>query len=290
VNIVVLGAEGQVGKAFTVAVRAAGHVVRPCGRRDADVTDLSAIVPLLDNTDIAVNCAAYNDVDRAEAEPEIAAAVNHHAPARLAAACADTGTAFVHFSTDYVFDGAQRRPYVEDDLARPDCVYGRTKLAGERAVALALPRHFVIRPAWIFGGDRGFTATILKRALTNGSVRAAVDQVGTPTNATWLAQTLVGLLPRMTRPDFPWGIYHLTGQPPVTRYDFAQALIKAAGLSVIVEPASLDSFGGVARRPSYSALDCTRAHARLGIDPVPWADGLSAAANQIVRQLRRGGA
>jgi dTDP-4-dehydrorhamnose reductase len=237
---------------------AAGSDVLALSRQELDVTDAAAVREALTGADVAINCAAYTDVDGAESEPEQAMRVNRDG-ARNVAAAADR---VLYVSTDYVFDGTKRSPYVESDLTGPLQSYGRSKLAGEQATAAANPRHFVVRSSWLFGaGGRNFVETMLG---LEGPIRVVDDQVGCPTFTGHLAEALV----RLGATD-DYGVHHVAAAGSCSWFEFAREIFSQAGVERELAPCGTDEFPRPARRPAYSVLGSQRG-ARLP----NWREGL----------------
>ncbi len=227
--------------------------------------------------DVVLHTAAYTDVDGAEADPGTAQAVNVDGTRNVVAAMRGTHTALVYFSTDYVFDGEKRTPYLESDAPDPLGVYGRTKLEGERTV-LEWPHGIVIRTSWLFSATgRNFVKAILAaaggRARAGEPLRVVDDQVGSPTFAGHLAAAVDEALRMGVGP----GIYHMAGSGYCSWYEFAREVVALAGLDVDVEPITTAELGRPAPRPAFSALASER--------PVPrlphWVDGVAAALEQL---------
>jgi dTDP-4-dehydrorhamnose reductase len=217
--------------------------------------------------DWVVNCAAYTQVDRAEAEPETAQRVNAMGPANLAHAARQAGARLLQISTDYVFDGRAARPYREDDPVGPLNVYGRTKLAGEQAVRDILPQtHLIVRTQWLFGeGGPNFVATILRLARERPELKVVNDQHGRPTYARDLAGALWKLIACDAR-----GTVHCANEGVATWFEVAKAAIENAGLHATVVPCSTAEMPRPARRPQFSVLDCTRYEGIVGSPLRPW--------------------
>ena len=229
----------------------AGHETFALDRAALDVTDAAAVERLFAELrpDLAINCAAWTDVDGAESAEQQALKLNADAARNVAAAAAAVGAAVVLPSTDYVFDGTAVRPYVESDPTNPQSAYGRTKLVGEHEAAAANPRHFVVRTSWLFGtGGRNFVDTMLGLA-PRGEVRVVHDQFGSPTYTAHLAD---GLLRLAATEDY--GIHHMTGDGHCSWYEFAREIFARAGIACEVTPVTTAEFPRPAPRPAYSVL------------------------------------
>jgi dTDP-4-dehydrorhamnose reductase len=268
VKVLISGAGGMLGQDLRRLAAPAGHEVVALDRAALDVTDADAVRDAVGRLrpDVVVNCAAWTDVDGAETAETDALKLNGEAAGSVAAAAADVGAAVVLPSTDYVFDGAAERPYVESDPANPLSAYGRTKLAGELASLDANPRCFVVRTSWLFGtGGRNFVETMLGLA-ERGELRVVDDQVGSPTYTAHLADALL----RLAATD-AYGIHHIAGDGHCSWFDFARAIFDRAGIPCEVTPVSSDEFPRPAPRPAYSVLGTERlAPIRLP----DWRDGL----------------
>jgi dTDP-4-dehydrorhamnose reductase len=258
--IVVTGAAGMLGQDV---VSAAGDGVVALSRADLDVTDAGAAREALDGADVVINCAAWTDVDGAEEHAEEALAVNREGARNVAAAARRV----VYVSTDYVFDGAKRAPYVESDPTAPLQSYGRSKLAGELATAEENPRHFIVRSSWLFGAGGGnFVETMLRLGRERDELRVVDDQVGCPTFTGHLAEAIVAL----ARTE-DYGIHHLAGAGACSWYQFAREIFDRSGVECQVEPCTTDEYPLPARRPAWSVLGSER-----GRSLPPWQEGLDA--------------
>jgi dTDP-4-dehydrorhamnose reductase len=255
-----------------------GHELAALPRAQLDITDPEALAAALAEIrpDAAINCAAWTDVDGAEAHVEQAHAVNSNGAGNLARAAAAAGVPLVHVSSDYVFDGRPRldssgrpRPYLESDPPHPLSAYGQTKLAGEHEVLGVSPRHTVVRSSWLFGVDGpNFVETMLRLAGERESVQVVTDQVGCPSWTGHLAPALVGLLERGVT-----GLCHLAGAGAVSWNGFAREIFRQAESDCRVEPASTEQMARPAPRPEYSALESERDDL---LPLPPWQDGLAA--------------
>jgi len=277
VKVLLAGGAGMLGQDLARAADRAGHEALALGHGELDVTDERALRAALARIepDAIVNCAAFTDVDGAESQPELALAVNRDGAHNLAQAAAEAGVPLVHVSTDYVFDGiaprgrdGRPRAYLESDPTGPRTAYGESKLAGEREVLAASPRHTVVRTAWLFGvGGRNFAATMLSLAGERDSIKVVDDQIGCPTWAGHLAPALLGLLERGVT-----GLVHQAGTGAVSWNGFAREIFRQAELGCAVEPASTAEMARPAPRPAWSALESERDDV-LALPP--WQDGLA---------------
>ncbi len=260
----------MLGHAVAAAAREGGHDVRALVRHELDIADGEAVERSVGDhcPETVINCAAYTDVDGAQDDFAMAQAVNGEGPGHLARAAAAVGALIIHVSTDYVFDGSKREPWVESDRVGPLGVYGATKLGGEVAVATANPRHAIVRTAWLFGaGGRNFVDTMLGVGAQRDEVAVVTDQLGSPT---WTGHLASGLVELAERGD-DTGVHHVAGGGACSWYDLAAEAFKRAGVDCRVQPTTSDQFQRPAPRPAYSVLGTERS------DPVwlpPWQDGL----------------
>ena len=248
----------MLGQAVATAATRLGHDVVALSRAELDITDADHVRRVVAAAEprAVVNCAAWTDVDGAESDPATAEAVNCTGAAIVAEAAAEVGAAIVHVSTDYVFDGSKREPWLESDPTGPLGVYGESKLAGERAVAQANPAHAIARTAWLFGaGGKNFVDTMLALGAQREEVSVVCDQIGCPTWTGHLGGALVQLA---ERPDAT-GIHHLTAAGSCSWNELAREVFDRAGIDCRVLPASTDEFPRPAQRPAYSVLGCGRA-------------------------------
>ena len=241
-----------------------------------------------------VNAAAYTAVDKAESEPQAAHRINALAPGILAEEATRAGAVLLHYSTDYVFDGASQRPWLETDDTCPLNEYGRSKLAGEQAV-LNAGKHFVLRTSWLYGaGGRNFARTILTRWLSGAPLRVVDDQVGSPTSTRSLAEASAQLLAAAFEHGAPWlperaGVYHATAAGSVSWFGFAREIVKVCAryhetgqdTGMSITPVSSGEFPAPAARPAYSVLDGARLASVLGAPQPTWQAQLS----EIARDL-----
>jgi dTDP-4-dehydrorhamnose reductase len=271
----VTGAAGMLGRDLTNLLAARGEEVTALGHGDLDITDAASVTAALDKhrPSVVVNCAAWTAVDDAEAREDAALRLNGDGPANLAAACAPTGAILVQPSTDYVFDGHASSPYAEDAPTGPRSAYGRTKLAGERAVLEALPDSgYVLRTAWLYGEHgNSFVRTMIRLARKGNPVDVVTDQAGQPT---WTADLAAQILTLATS-GAPAGVYHGTSSGETTWFGLAQEVFGLQGAGAgLVRPTTSEAFRRPAPRPPYSVLGHDAWHA-AGIAPIGhWRDSI----------------
>jgi dTDP-4-dehydrorhamnose reductase len=284
----VTGAGGMLGQDLVLRLRRSGADVIALDRGHLDITDRAATAAALAQArpGVVVNCAGWNAVDDAEAKEDQALAVNGGGPAHLAAACAGLGARLIQPSTDYVFSGTASAPYGEADEPAPQTAYGRTKLAGERAVLAAMPDGgYVLRTAWLFGAHGpSFVTAMVRAEATRDTVAVVDDQHGQPT---WTAD-LAGQIQLLAHSAAPPGIYHASSSGQTTWFGLARAIFELLGADPDrVTPTSTDALARPARRPGYSVLS----HARwisAGLPPPPgWQHALRRAFPEIVAAERR---
>lgn len=270
-RILITGAAGMLGTELVLAARSAGIETLAFDRAELDVTDEAAIEARLAHArpEVVINCAAWTDVELAEAAEEAALAVNGRGAGNVARAAAAIGSWTVHLSTDYVFDGAKLEPYVESDAPAPLSAYGRSKYAGELQVAGAAPdAHTIVRTSWLFGAaGRCFPNRILRLAAHRRELRIVDDQIGSPTYTGHLARALLEL----SRKRRVVGTVHVAGGGQCSWCGLAQAVVQTAGLRCEVRPGATADFRSPVRRPPYSVLHSERpsapklAHWREGL-------------------------
>jgi dTDP-4-dehydrorhamnose reductase len=273
VRLAITGAAGMLGQALLTAGKAAGHEVLAFRRADLDITDGAAVAHALRDArpDVVANSAAWTDVDGAERDEPGALAVNGAGAGNVARAAAACGAWTIHVSSDYVFDGRKGSPYVESDPVAPLSAYGRSKLAGERAVADAAPeRHTIVRSSWLFGpGGPCFPATILRLANEREELKVVDDQIGCPTFTGHLAEALVDLAARAERPA---GIVHVAAGGMCSWFEFAREIVARAGAKCEVKPCTTAEMPRPATRPAYSVLRSERGGEAPGLPA--WPEGL----------------
>ena len=288
-RLLVFGTTGQVARELARAATARGTGLTALGRAEVDLADpvACAAAVMAAEADAIVNTAAYTAVDRAEDEPDIAHAVNAAAPGAMAEAAAARGLPFLHVSTDYVFDGTPGRPWLEDDPTGPLGAYGRSKLAGERAVAAAGGPHAVLRTSWVFSAHgSNFVKTMLRVGAERDTLRVVDDQVGGPTPARAIAEALFAIAEAFAGGRGRTGVFHFAGAPDIRWAGFARAIFalhaERTGVRIPeIVPIPTADYPTPAWRPLNSALDCTRIREAYGIERPDWRAGLAAVLEEL---------
>ncbi len=303
-KILLLGANGQVGFELARSLAPLGELV--CATRSgtlaggapcltADLAESASLASALDSTraDVIVNAAAYTAVDRAEDESVLAQRINAQALAEIGAHAASHNALAVHYSTDYVFDGAGSRPYRENDATAPLGVYGRSKRDGENALRASGCDHLILRTAWVYAArGHNFLHTMLRLARERDDLRVVGDQRGAPTTARLVAAATTLALGRLLarragEREKLLGTYHLCAAGQCTWFDFAGAIFAralAAGLiarAPRLVPISTTEYPTRARRPAYSALDCSKIRDAFGLHLPDWRNGLDAVIGEL---------
>jgi dTDP-4-dehydrorhamnose reductase len=294
-RILLIGNQGQLGWELERALAMLGSV-RAVDLPQIDLAQPASLRRLVGEMrpEVVVNAAAYTAVDRAESEENLAQRINGEAPGILASEAARLGAALIHYSTDYVFDGRKTIPYTEDDTPRPLNAYGRTKLAGERAVEAAGGAYLILRTSWVYSlRGAGFVAKVLGWARTQSEVRVAEDEVSSPTWARMLAQATAQILaaagslvvPRIKERR---GVYHLAGAGSASRLEWAREILACDSHSEDqktkdIQPALRRDFTPAAERPAYSVLACERAEETWGVRFPPWREALRLAMGERER-------
>ncbi|MCE9641170.1 MAG: dTDP-4-dehydrorhamnose reductase [Betaproteobacteria bacterium] len=280
-RILLTGKTGQVGGELITALAPLGEVMA-CDRDALDLADPAAMVATVRKLrpDIIVNAAAYTAVDRAEAEPALAIAVNGTAPGILAAEALRLNALLVHYSTDYVFDGTKRGSYSEDDAPAPLNVYGRTKLAGERAVQTSGARHLILRTSWVYGArGNNFLITMSRLAAERDELKVVDDQIGAPTWCRDIATATGVILARLQDKDGARnGIYNLSAQGSTSWHGFAAEILAhaAAKPKARLLPIPTSAYPSAAARPLNSVLSHDKVKNTFGIDLPDWRASLAA--------------
>ena len=276
----ITGANGQVGEALTRL--APSHNIQGFATNSEilDITDGLRVAQIMRQVepDIVINAAAYTAVDLAEKEKDRALAVNCEGPRHLARACAMQNIPLLHISTDYIFAGNGTSPFKETDDPTPQNVYGETKLAGERAIRAVLPRHIILRTAWVYSlTGKNFLKTMLRLGFDKGAVSVVDDQHGTPSFADDIAEALLLIANKISTDSKPaYGTYHYTGAGRTTWHGFAREIFamvqQETGKEITLTPTTSDAFPTPARRPAWSVLNCQKIEKTFAITPKNWQD------------------
>jgi dTDP-4-dehydrorhamnose reductase len=285
-RILLLGRQGQLGWELRRALGPLGDVVA-LDYPDIDFLQVDALRQKVLDLDprVIVNAAAYTAVDRAESEPEKAALVNAVAPGVLAETASAIGALFIHYSTDYIFDGEKGSAYVESDRPNPLNVYGQTKLDGELAVQQAGGAYLILRTSWVYSMRQGgFVTKVLQWARKQTVLRMVTDQIGSPTWARELAEASALVLGRAGYDPYGWmverrGVYHLAGRGAASRFEWAKEIIRlnphpSEQVLQQLQPALTSEFSTPARRPLHSGLDCTRFESTFNLRLPDWQTAL----------------
>lgn len=270
-RLLVFGRTGQVATELARAVPDAVFL----GRDQADLMDPAACAVAVKDCDAVINAAAWTAVDKAESEEAAATVVNGEAPAAMARACAALGVPFLHVSTDYVFDGAEERPFLPGDPTGPLGAYGRSKLAGEIGVRAAGGNAAILRTSWVVSAHgANFVKTMLRLGRERDSLNVVADQVGGPTPAAAIAAALV-TMSRAMAAGHPGGTYHFSGAPDVSWATFAREIMAQAGLACVVNDIPTSAYPTPAKRPANSRMDCSSLERDFGIARPDWKAGLT---------------
>lgn len=265
-NVVVTGADGQVGSLIRVKANAYPFKICALNREALDITSPQSILDAIDKYKprLIINCAAYTAVEQAEKNKRQALHVNDYAVQLLGKACLQADIPLFHISTDYVFDGAKRDPYNEEDEAVPQNSYGASKLAGEKSLQQILERHLIIRTSWVFSEiGNNFVKTMLRLSAQNNRIKVVSDQISAPTSAHSLAEILLTLAHKFIQEgELKWGVYHYANYPYCSWFDFAKEIFDQAtkknliAVEPTVDPVSSEQFASLVKRPQFSRLDC----------------------------------
>lgn len=290
-RITVTGQSGQVVRAMLERAPA-GVSVTALGRPELDLEKLESIAPAIaaSRPDIVVNAAAFTAVDLAESEEETAQLVNGMGAGEVAKVAAALGFPIIQISTDYVFDGALTRPYRESDPVSPISAYGRSKLAGEQAVASATPDHAILRTAWVYSPfGKNFVKTMLRLAETRDSVGVVSDQLGCPTSALDIADAVFAVARNLlARPDDAGlrGVFHMSARGEASWADVAEAIFaeraRLGGSAVQVDRIATSAYPTPARRPANSRLDCARLQQIHGVTLPDWLGSLQPCVQRLL--------
>jgi dTDP-4-dehydrorhamnose reductase len=278
--ILVTGASGQLGQAIQfIASSYADCKFIFASSQDLDISNQEDVNHFFDTNkiDFCINAAAYTAVDKAESEAEKAQAINVVGPKNLAIACKNSKVKLIHISTDFVFDGSSKKPYLETDATNPLGIYGKTKLEGEQAVAANMNEFFIIRTSWVYSQfGNNFMKTMLRLASERDSLSIVSDQIGSPTNAVDLAKAIIQIITKTQypTPNTLYGIYNFSNEGIASWYDFAVEIFRINNVVIDVNPIATEAFPTPARRPKYSLLDKWKIKNTFGIEINTWQESL----------------
>lgn len=290
-RILVAGAQGQLGRELLRQGLNSEFELIPTDLAEMDIAAADHVgeAVALFHPFVVINAAAYTQVDKAETQPQLAYRVNAEGPATLAGVCKSAGVALIHISTDYVFSGEKNTPYTESDPVSPTGVYARSKAAGEDRVRSLLARHIILRSAWLYGVfGHNFVNTMLQLGREKKVVSVVSDQFGSPTSAADLARAILKIASHIYRdPAVAWGTYHYCGKGVASWYEFAEEIFRLAEdyhllNRPVVRAISTEQYPTPAKRPRFSALDCSRIGQAFGIFPQPWPESLDVVIKRIV--------
>ena len=292
-KLFVTGAQGQVARSLVKAAGDQDMQIMALGRPDLDLTVPDSIKRALDKyqPDLVVNAAAYTAVDRAEEEGEAATALNQKGAGVLALLCNQRGIPFIHLSTDYVYDGSKKSPYVEEDPTAPLGIYGRSKLAGEKAVIAATRQHIILRTAWVYSPfGQNFVKTMLRLAGTRDEFGVVKDQIGSPTYAPHLACAILDIARQLKSNDQEdrWGIYHAAGSGETSWHGMALEIFKqAVGYGTPcpkLNAIPTRDYPTPAKRPANSRLDCAKLTKNFSIKLPDWKSGVKSCVTSLLAE------
>jgi len=270
-KLLVTGSGGMLGQSLVPCLRARGHEVSGLPKEELDITNFQHVQNVLTKTkpELILHCGAYTKVDQAESEPALAFHINGYGTENLAVAGNALNIPILYVSSDYVFDGEQQFPYNTWDATRPLSIYGKSKLAGEKAVMRHLQRFYIVRTSWLYGPHgKNFVETILGLAQQKKPLRVVSDQVGTPTCTLSLSELIADLIETKR-----YGVYHATDEGVTNWYEFARAIV--ADYKVEVVPIETKDMPRPATRPKYSVMDKTTLINTIGREPIPWQESLN---------------
>ena len=279
----IIGCNGQLGHDMVSVFKTEGHLVQGIDIPDIDITNTSSVETALkqSNPDIIINCAAYTAVDDCENSKETAFSVNAEGIATIAQAAKSIDTPVVHFSTDYVFDGLKKSPYIESDTPNPHSVYGKSKLEGERELSRITDKHYIFRIAWLHGKHgNNFAKTIRRVAVqklkSNEPLKVVNDQFGTPTYTKSICKQILPVIATSN-----YGVYHCTNEGECTWFDFAKYITQSLNIDIEILPCTTAEFPRPAPRPPYSVLENNHLKS-LGLNNMPhWKEAFQAFIEEI---------
>lgn len=276
--VLVTGAYGQLGNELqAIASHFPSLQILFTGRNELDITDKNSVEKYFESNapQVAINCAAYTAVDKAESESEKAQLINVTATGYLADACRHLNIPFIHISTDFVYDGKKSQPYLETDAVNPLGVYAKTKLEGEQRALQKHKKTIVIRTSWVYSSfGNNFVKTMLRLGKEKPELRVVNDQTGSPTYARDLADTLLKIT-LLCEAINQYGIFHYSNEGAITWCEFAKTILELKGIETPVHPITTQEFPTPAQRPAYSVMSKEKIIKTFGIRPLPWKQSLA---------------
>lgn len=293
-RILLLGSSGRIGKEIVLANSLFGFNLIYPNSRQLNIIDSLLHPELLNiNPDLIINAAAFTDVDNAETNTEQAYNINKLGPQRIAKTCQELNIPIIHISTDYVFSGDKNSPYVEEDIAYPINVYGKSKFEGEKAVSTCCEKHIILRTSWIFGEDGGsFVKTILKLAAEKSLVNVVENEMSCPTTSLSTAYAVLEIAKQIKHGNKEWGVYHFCGSPGISRYAYALEMMEIAKLYTSaklgeIQAITSDLFPAKALRPHYSVMNTDKILGAFNILSNNWRSDLAKIIPFLMRNLDR---
>lgn len=288
-HLVVVGKNGQLGHAlFQLSQQISHFDWEFVGRDELDLLYPDSIATFFSNKNpqIIINAAAYTTVDKAETEIEAAYTVNAQSVGELAKIAHQKQAKFIHVSTDYVFDGKNRKPYLPDDDINPQNVYGKSKARGEQLALFHHPKSIIIRTSWVYGNyGKNFVHTMLRLMAEKEQISVVNDQIGSPTWVFQLAETIVAICQQIQQhTGHPHGVYHFCNSGEISWFDFATAIKDISKSSCIVNPIPTTSYPTPAKRAEYTVLNCQKIIKDFNINIMPWKEALTLCLQQYNTQ------
>jgi len=278
--VIVTGANGQLGQAIQLIAKNHSDINFVfCNSSQLDITNKENCHAVFHKIKpgFCINAAAYTAVDKAESEPDKANLINVVGAKNIAEICKEFDVKLIHISTDFVFDGCNRSPYKETDLPNPKGVYGQTKLDGEKTIQEVFSNYFIIRTSWVYSQfGNNFMKTMLRLASERDTISVVNDQIGTPTNAVDLAETIIKIiLSNIKKPTINnYGIYHFSNEGQCSWYGFAKEIFRVNNISINLQPIPTISYSTPTERPKYSVFDKTKIKTAFGVEVKHWKERL----------------
>lgn len=284
--VLVTGANGQLGQSIQFIANQYPNIqFIYTDYQELDITNFESCLTVFakHQPHFCINTAAYTAVDKAESESDKAHLINAVGPENLAKVCKEFDTILVHISTDFIFDGTSKVPYLETDVPNPKSIYGQTKLDGELAIKRNWDKHFIVRTSWVYSQfANNFMKTMLRLASERDNLSVVNDQIGTPTNAVDLAEVLLKIITScQTESHEVFGIYNFSNEGVCSWYDFAATIFHQKGIEIDLKPIPTDSYPTPAKRPAYSVLDKTKIKKVFGVEIKNWKESLTVSLNHL---------